>query len=40
MSSKNAMVQWDVIYNMTMLRVISYCFDKHWELLGKYKFDA
>jgi D-alanyl-lipoteichoic acid acyltransferase DltB (MBOAT superfamily) len=25
---------------MTLLRVISYCLDRHWQFRGLYKFDS
>lgn len=35
----NSIVYWHVCYNMTMLRVMSFCLDRHWAIRGKYKFD-
>ncbi len=29
-SRKDALVQWHVVFNMTILRMISYSMDKHW----------
>ena len=29
-SRKEALVQWNIVFNMTILRMISYAMDKHW----------
>jgi len=33
------MLKWNILYNMTILRVISFCLDKNWQSKGIYKFD-
>ena len=30
-SYKTAIVPWNIVYNMTILRIIAYSLDKHWE---------
>ena len=39
-SYKDSLVPWNMVYNMTILRIISYGLDKHWAFVGKYKFDT
>jgi hypothetical protein len=38
-SYTESLVPWYMVYNMTLLRVISFCMDKHWFAKKKFKFD-
>ncbi len=34
-----SMIRWHVIFNISLLRIISYCMDKYWSYHKIIKFD-